>query len=222
MTLLSLSWVANTGCLNSEDSRFMWCCSVTALKPLWQNYSGSIQNKRSRPTSLILFCCGDKARLSNSPIQRSCMNELVFIKILKLFHIMCKYIKWNANSAVFFLTKKHFVMVVQYQVAPLVWTMHLCAQPVSNRFSSWLPSISHLAKQNSCLQNNVKLSWIHWVWGRWDEVEGVGGGCRMGKRNRGRDRDRDFQPSSVPVKLSVTMPLLCTRRTQCTHLNLKS
>lgn len=91
---------------------------------------------------------------------------------------------------------------------PPVRTMHLCVQPVSNRFSSWWPSIGHLTEYESRLQNEVKFGrTLQWVWGRWDEMRGRGRGCRVMDTGR-----RDSQASVGCVgllMLSQTMPALC-------------
>lgn len=78
MTLLSLSCLASTGCLNSEDNRLTVCdiTSLTALNPLWQNYGNSIHNKSSRHGG----CLGDTIQLcsqsmSVQSLQRSPMYE---------------------------------------------------------------------------------------------------------------------------------------------------
>lgn len=62
MTLLSLSWVANVGRLNSEDNRFMWYCFNDSL-------CGKITAaafKTRGADSPTFLCRGDKARLSSS------------------------------------------------------------------------------------------------------------------------------------------------------------
>lgn len=204
MTLLSLSWVANTSCLNSEDDRFMWYCfndspeiSVAKLRQphskqeeqqIWELpylYYSSAVTKHGFPIPAFgaisswidillyslwfLIWCEVFMVFLWGPMPHwiqflwgfsACMNSRL---MFSFFWVSCpfymwKYIKLKANSGLF-LDQRALRKGVSIQSGLLARPRRLCAQPVSNRFSSWLPSICHLTGHHSRHVNKVKLSW---------------------------------------------------------------